>query len=130
MFAREESVRRLFPKDFRDQDRAIFEAGIALGSIAHALAGLPILAGRNVARSLSLAASRSFALQPYRKKVVIKMLAGRKRKKHQYDYEVLTPNKMDVQVVTAYGKATVTARMRYHRRLRYPIMYVERLGRR
>jgi hypothetical protein len=37
----EDIARRYFPKDFTDRERAIFEAGIALGALTHSAVGLP-----------------------------------------------------------------------------------------
>jgi len=123
----EKEARRLFPKDFTDAERAVFEAGIALGSVAHALAGLPAIGTRDIEKTMSAAISKCFSLQPYRKKVRVRLRLPRRSKRHEYDYEVLTPEKLDVEVITSYGKACAKARMRYNKKLRYPLMYVEKV---
>ncbi|MDJ0269649.1 MAG: dihydroneopterin aldolase family protein [Aigarchaeota archaeon] len=123
----ERLVRRLFPNDFTDRERAIFEAGIALGSIAHTLAGIPISRSRNLQEQFCRALSGCFLLQPYRKRVKIRFRGVKKAKRHEYDYETVSPDKLDIIVETQYGDTIVRARMRYIERLAYPVMYVEKV---
>lgn len=123
----ERLVRRLFPNDFTDRERAIFEAGIALGSIAHTLAGIPISSSKNLQERLCRALSSCFLLQPYRKRVGIRLRGVKRAKKHEYDYETLSPDKLDIIVETQYGDTIVRARMRYIEKLEYPVMYVEQV---
>jgi len=122
---KEKIVKGFFPKGFTDRERAVFEAGIALGAIAHAVAGLPIT--RETAKDVEQALEKSFALQPYREKVRIRIRPRRGRKKSEYDYDSLSPEIMDVRVIVRYGGARVFARMRYVKDIDYPLMYIERI---
>ncbi|MEM1946327.1 MAG: dihydroneopterin aldolase family protein [Candidatus Caldarchaeum sp.] len=119
----EEFVRKFFPADFTDRDRAVFEAGIALGAIVHSVAGFPVAA--DVKAFIEKAVEKSFMLQPYRKKVKLR-IAGVPAKAGVYRYGTLTPEKLDVAVEVCYGGAVVEARMRYVKQLRYPLMYVSK----
>ena len=122
----ERIAKQLFPRGFSDRERAVFEAGIALGVAAHAAAGLPITRGL-VAKAVERALEKSLALQPYRKSVKIRINPRHGRKKHEYNYDTLIPEIMDVKVVINYRGVEVAARMRYVKELRYPLMYVERI---
>lgn len=119
-------VKRLFPRGFSDRERAVFEAGVALGVAAHAAAGLPV-AGGLAAKAVEKALERCLGLQPYRRSVKVRIRPRRGRKRHEYDYDTLTPEIMDVKVVVSYGGFEVTARMRYLKEIRYPLMYVEKI---
>lgn len=120
-------VRRLFPKGFGDRDRAIFEAGIALGSLYHQFSGVPIARDPGLLRLLERAICKSMALQPYRERIDVKILDSEVKgaKADEYDYELLKGRHMDVRVVVRYGSARVTARMRYEPKLEFTLMYVE-----
>jgi hypothetical protein len=67
----EDIARRYFPKDFTDRERAIFEAGIALGALTHSAVGLP--AASTVAPYIEKALAKSFMLQPYRREVKVRL---------------------------------------------------------
>ena len=71
--------------------------------------------------------SSCFLLQPYRKRVGIRLRGVKRAKKHEYDYETLSPDKLDIIVETQYGDTIVRARMRYIEKLEYPVMYVEQV---
>ncbi|MEM1937479.1 MAG: dihydroneopterin aldolase family protein [Candidatus Caldarchaeum sp.] len=123
----ERVVRGFFPKDFTDRERAVFEAGIALGSIVHSVAGLPV-AG-NVRRLVERAVEAIFLLQPYRRRLKVRV-RPRVRRSGLYRYGSVSPEDLDVEVEVGYGQAVASARMRYVRRIKYPLMYVERINRR
>lgn len=121
-------MRSVFPKDFTDRERAIFEAGVAMGSILHALAGIPFASKPSLKSILERAMARAFLLQPHRRKVVIR-LHSRRRHRHPYDYQTLTPEDIEARVVTDYGRYSVEARVRYIPELRYPLAYVSKIRR-
>jgi len=123
----EEVARRFFPKDFTDRERAIFEAGVALGVITHSLTGFP--AAEEVKKIIESAAEKIFAIQPYRKKVKLRIV-GIKKKRGVYGYDTLKPENLEISVQVQYGSATVTARMRYINELAYPLMYVAKISER
>lgn len=119
----ESFVRKFFPADFSDRERAVFEAGIALGAIVHSVTGFPIAA--DVKGFIEKAVEKSFMLQPYRNRIKLRV-TGFSRKGGLYSYGTLTPENLNVLVEVCYGKAVVEARMRYVKKLRYPLMYVSK----
>lgn len=125
---KERLVRRIFPENFTDRERAIFEAGVAMGSILHTMAGIPFAYKPNLKRSLEKAMEKVFLLQPHRRKVRIRLRRGR-RHRHPYDYQTLSPEDIEATVVTAYGGYSVEARVRYIPELRYPLAYISKIKR-
>ncbi|MDW8360063.1 MAG: dihydroneopterin aldolase family protein, partial [Candidatus Caldarchaeum sp.] len=71
MRAAERVAKRFFPQGFTDRERAVFEAGIALGAIVHTVAGFPV--SGEVKHFIERAVERSFLLQPYRRKVKLRI---------------------------------------------------------
>ncbi|MEM4573820.1 MAG: dihydroneopterin aldolase family protein [Candidatus Caldarchaeum sp.] len=120
-------AKKFFPPDFTDRERAIFEAGIALGSLFHSMLGLPATASTK--KSLEKAFMDSFSLQPFRKSVKIKLrkLPG---KKGIYGYGSVLPDNIEASVTVAYGAASVDASVRYVSSLKYPLMYVSKVNER
>ena len=124
----EDIARRYFPKDFTDRERAIFEAGIALGALTHSAVGLPAVS--TVAPYIEKALAESFMLQPYRREVKVR-LRRIPRRPRLYRYGTVSPENIEAEVVVEYGSARVRARMGYVKELKYPLMYVvEATGRR
>jgi hypothetical protein len=117
----EDIARRYFPKDFTDRERAIFEAGIALGALTHSAVGLPAVS--TVAPYIEKALAESFMLQPYRREVKVR-LRRIPRRPRLYRYGTLSPENIEAEVVVEYGSARVRARMGYVKELKYPLMYV------
>ncbi len=124
----EDIARRYFPEDFTDRERAIFEAGIALGALTHSAVGLPAVS--TVAPYIEKALAKSFMLQPYRRVVKVR-LRRIPRRPRLYRYGTVSPENLEAEVVVEYGSARVRARMGYVKELKYPLMYVvEATGRR
>jgi hypothetical protein len=117
----EDIARRYFPKDFTDRERAIFEAGIALGALTHSAVGLPAVS--TVAPYIEKALAESFMLQPYRREVKVR-LRRIPRGPRLYRYGAVSPENIEAEVVVEYGSARVRARMGYVKELKYPLMYV------
>ncbi len=110
-----------------DREYAIFEVGIALGSIAHQLSGLPVRADKRMLEDLSRALEESFRSQPFRSSVRIKIELEKlgKRVSSRYGYGVITPECLDVLVEVRYGESRAVGRMRYIEELGYPLMFIE-----
>mgnify|MGYP001773579972 CR=1 FL=1 len=125
-FHAERLVRKFFPPDFTDRERAIFEAGIAMGSILHSLIGIPYASRPQLKHLLSKALEQSFLLQPYRRRVRIRLTGGRRRS-HPYGYDVLKPENIIAEAVTSYGEYEVTAKISYIPQLKYPLIHVARI---
>ncbi|MEM4190027.1 MAG: dihydroneopterin aldolase family protein [Candidatus Caldarchaeum sp.] len=120
----EKFVRKFFPVGFTDRERAVFEAGIALGAIVHSVAGFPVAA--DVKPFIERAVEKSFMLQPYRNRIRL-TITGFPAKGRLYRYGTLTPENMNIAVEVCYGTAVVEARMQYVKELRYPLMYVSKV---
>lgn len=122
-------AREYFDEGVTDRERAVFEGAIALGALCHQFLGTPIARDEDVVEALEEAMERSIGLQPYKEEVKVKIdleaLKGEKR--HPYDYEVLKGEHLDVKVVSRYGRARATLRMRYIEDLGYNLMYIERI---
>ncbi len=104
-----------------DKERAIFEAGVKLGSIYHQYTGIPI--NDSNVDSLERAIEKAVAAQPFVTKVKIG-IDRRKvgRAKPAYKYKTLLGDMMDVKVQIKYGKATVQGEMAWVSAMRYPLM--------
>jgi hypothetical protein len=107
-----------------ERERAVFEAGIKLGTIYHQFVGTPVAAA-NV-EILEKAIQDGVRVQPFVKdaKVRISREALRK-KKDEFDYQTLTGNMLIVELTVAVGGTTVVGGMDYKEDLHYPLMYVK-----
>src|SRR2546422_476688 len=90
-----------------DRDRAAFEAGIKLGSIAHQYVGAPWAGGSAPAQGrASEAATR---LQPWVEGARVRIDRKRMHLRGPYRYGVLTEDLLDVEVAVRVGTATSTS---------------------
>ncbi|MDD1772363.1 MAG: dihydroneopterin aldolase family protein [Methanomassiliicoccales archaeon] len=121
---REDLASRYF--NCSERERAVFEAGIKLGTIYHQFVGTPVAAA-NV-EILERAIEDGVRVQPFVKdvKVAISREALR-RKKDEFDYQTLTGNMMNVELTVAVGGTTVIAAMDFKDDLHYPLMYVKEI---
>ena len=106
-----------------DRDRALFEAGIKMGTIYHQFVGVPFNAGSVEALEESI--RTAISVQPYVESVSIaidrsKFVEGGDR----YSYCSLTGDRIDAVVTVRIGSTRVTAEMRYDTELGYPLMFV------
>jgi hypothetical protein len=126
----EDKAKKYFTSKLTDRERAVFEAGIALGAIYHQLVGLPVKRDQKLLRLLGEALSQAFNLQPHRVKVKVSIEADKiKSGKDFYaGYEALKGEHLNVAVETVYGKAKVKARLKYIPEIDYPLMYVEEIS--
>ncbi len=122
-------AKNYFDRSITDRERAIFEGAITLGAIYHQFVGTPICRNEEVVRALEKAISKTMRLQPYKEEVEVKIdiEALKAGKDHAYDYEILGNKHMDVRVISKYGDARVTVRMRYVPEIKYNLMYVEKI---
>ncbi len=125
--------KKSFEKDYffegvTERERACFEAGIALGSLFHQFVGMPVSPDTGYLERLENLMERAALLQPYRRKVEVKIDSERiKAESSRYGYTTLSEKDMELLVEIGYGKARVSARMKYFGELRYPLMYIERI---
>jgi len=123
----EDPAKKYFHPSITDRERAIFEAGIALGALYHQFVGLPIAKREDVLRAVKEAIEKVMSLQPFREKVEVRFDVGSIRGEGlgPYDYSSLKGDAIDARVVVKYGSARVKARMRFVQELGFNLMYVE-----
>ena len=106
-----------------NRDRAIFEAGIKMGTIYHQFVGVPVdLSSVDI---LEQSIERGVLVQPYVESVKVKIdRSSFRTKKDEYDYVSLTGNMLDVVLSIRIDHVLVKAEMRYLKELNYPLMFI------
>ena len=108
-----------------DRERAIFEAGVKLGSVYHQFVGTP-LDTRSV-RALERAIEAGVRAQPNVQSVRARIdRAALRRGTTKMGYASLTGDMLDVTVTTRVGGSTAIGRLRYVASLTSPLMYIKR----
>lgn len=121
MIDRETEARARF--SCTDRDRALFEAGIKMGTIYHQFVGTPFNA--DTVDSLEEGIARAISVQPYVTAVQVSIdRSGLDSGGDRYSYRSLTGDMIDAIVTVCVGESRVTAEMRYDNDLHYPLMYV------
>ena len=109
------------------RERAVFEAGIKLGTIYHQFVGTPVCAAN--ADILERAMEDGVKVQPFVKDVRVRIdRAALRRKRDEFDYQTLTGNMLDVTLVIEVEGVRAVAEMRYVTELRYPLMFVKEIS--
>ncbi|MHB1492538.1 MAG: dihydroneopterin aldolase family protein [Thermoplasmataceae archaeon] len=107
-----------------DRERAIFEAGIKLGTIYHQYVGAPVSLSN--LQSLEEAIRQSVLVQPFVDEASVRINPDNiNRHKGTYKYITLTGDMLDVSLSIRYKGSKVKARLRYIREMDYPLMYLE-----
>jgi len=109
-----------------DNERALFEAGIKMGTVYHQFVGTPV--DRTNVKALEKAMEASIKVQPFVESVKIKIILDEKERSDTYDYVSLTGDMIDAMVKIRVNRASVTAEMRYDEELGYPLMYVSEVS--
>jgi len=123
--SREELAARKF--NCSKRERALFEAGIKMGTIYHQFVGVPV--NQESVDILENAIERGVLVQPYVENVKVRI--DRKifgPKKDEYSYVSLTGDMLDVVIVVVIDDVKVTVEMRYDPILKYPLMYVSEIN--
>lgn len=125
----EKTAKKLFDPSISERERAIFEGGVALGSLYHQFIGVPIVKEEKIVKTLEEAMANAIRIQPYRESVEVKINPAmiESTKRHVYDYETLKGRHLEAKVVAKYGKARAVARMRYVPEIDYTLMYIEKV---
>ena len=111
-----------------DSERAAFEAGIKLGTIYHQFVGTPI--SRDNVDLLEKSISEGTKIQPFVEDAKVRISRrGLNSKKSEFDYYSLTPHMLSVRLVINYRGVRVTARMKYVKKMEYPLMFIEKVER-
>lgn len=105
------------------RERAMFEAGIKMGTIYHQFVGMPV--DQTSVEILERSIEKSVIVQPYVEDVEVRIDGSCFRPKNdEYSYVSLTGNMLDVKLTIRIENIGVTAEMRYDRDLKYPLMYI------
>lgn len=105
------------------RERAMFEAGVKMGTIYHQFVGVPV--DHSNVDILEKSIEKGILVQPYVKSVKISIDRSQFRpKSDEYSYVSLTGNMLDVVLKIEIDGVEVTAEMRYDENLRYPLMYI------
>ena len=123
-----ENREKLAAKKFKcsTRERALFEAGIKMGTIYHQFVGVPL--DQDSVGALEDAIEKGVLVQPYVESIDVKIdrsIFGPKR--DEYSYHSLSGEMLDVTLVIKIDDVRVKAEMRYDPALRYPLMYVSEL---
>ena len=122
---REELAEKYFNCSLRE--RAVFEAGIKMGTIYHQFVGTPVCAA-NV-DILERAIEDGVRVQPFVKDVRVRIdRTALRKKKDEFDYQTLTGNMLDVVLVVQIDNVRAVAEMRFLDELRYPLMYIREIS--
>ncbi|WP_075056941.1 dihydroneopterin aldolase family protein [Thermogymnomonas acidicola] len=107
-----------------ERDRAVFEAGIKLGTLYHQYVGVPL--NLSNVDALERAMEGSLRVQPFVTDARVRIDRESIHKRQGvYKYITLYGEMLDVQVEVTYGSVRVRARLRYVEDMDYPLMYVE-----
>lgn len=121
MDTREQKAADMFECSIRE--RAMFEAGIKMGTIYHQFVGVPVdLSSVDI---LERSIEQGVLVQPYVDHVKVTIDRSYFRPKtDEYSYISLTGNMLDVVLKIRIDNVRVTAEMRYLKDLNYPLMYI------
>ncbi|MCL4438635.1 MAG: dihydroneopterin aldolase family protein [Candidatus Thermoplasmatota archaeon] len=108
-----------------DKERAIFEAGIKLGTVYHQYVGVPL--NLSNVESLEKAIRESVLVQPFVEEAEVSIDKARlKKKPGKYKYYTLTGDMLTVEIVVKYNEESVRASLRYVQEMGYPLMFFQR----
>lgn len=108
-----------------DKERAIFEAGIKLGTVYHQYVGVPL--NLSNAGSLETAIRESLLVQPFVENAEVTIDRTRlKKKAGKYKYYTLTGDMLNVNLSIRYGSEVIRASLRYVKEMKYPLMFFQR----
>jgi hypothetical protein len=109
------------------KERAVFEAGIKLGTIYHQFVGTPVSA-TNV-ESLEKAIEEGVKVQPFVQDIQVRIDRSLlRRKRDQFDYQTLTGSMFKVRLTIQIENVRVVAELRYLEDLSYPLMFVSNVS--
>ena len=109
------------------KERALFEAGIKMGTIYHQFVGVPL--DQDSVDALEDAIEKGVLVQPYVESIKVRIdrsIFG--PKKDEYSYHSLSGEMLDVVLVIRIDDVWVKAEMRYDPILKYPLMYISGSG--
>jgi len=121
----EDPAKKYFSPKVTDRDRAVFEAGIALGMVIHQFTGIPIKFVEEI-EHLKKVIEYAIRSQPFKIDADVRISIDIPQGvENPYRYETLKSRHLDITITTKYGKAKVRARLRYVPELDYTLAYIE-----
>ena len=120
-------LRRSHDARLSSRETLLFEAGIKLGGIFHQYLGIPVT--RQTARSLARAIEAAVGLQPFVRRVTVRIQPerGGPLGRGLYAYRYLVPEMLEVTVELADGRSAVVANLAHRPDLSYPLMKIVRV---
>lgn len=107
-----------------ERERAIFEAGIKLGTVYHQYVGVPI--NLSNIRSLENAIRESVMVQPFVESAEVNIdLEMVKKRQGVYKYITLSGEMLNVKLEIKYGDSSIRARLEYIEEMDYPLMHLD-----
>ncbi len=94
----------------------------------HYLLGMPIPRSRRSRQMLERGLAEALSAQPFRERVYVR-IDGTGGSGGVYSYRYVTPRTVRASVVVKYGHCRVFASLSWSRRLRYPLMRIDRIER-
>ncbi|MBY9003522.1 MAG: hypothetical protein KGD73_06095 [Candidatus Lokiarchaeota archaeon] len=118
-----------FSPDLSNRERATFEIGIKLGALYHLLSGVPISSDKKVIESIEKGFEASISCQPYVKSVKLNILKVKIKgsKSTELDYDEISGDKIKALVTIEYKSILVVAKIEWIEKLRYPLMFIEKI---
>ena len=111
-----------------DSERAVFEAGIKLGTVYHQFVGAPI--SQNNVEVMEQAIAEGAKVQPFVIDVKVRIDRSRLREKStEFDYLTLTGDMLDVTLSVKFREVEVICEMKHIAEMDYPLMYVKEVKR-
>jgi hypothetical protein len=111
-----------------DSERAVFEAGIKLGTVYHQFVGAP-LSKTNV-EVLEQSIAEGAKVQPFVKDATVKIDRSRLREKStEYDYLTLSGDMLEVSLIVKFKDVEVLCEMKHISEMGYPLMYIKEVKR-
>ena len=108
------------------KERALFEAGIKMGTIYHQFVGVPL--DQDSVDALEDAIEKGVLVQPYVESVKVEIDRSIfSPKRDEYSYRSLSGEMLDVILVIKIDNVRVKAEMRYDPVLKYPLMYISNM---
>ncbi len=120
----EDPARKYF--NCNDKERAVFEAGIKMGTIYHQFVGTPI--NKNNVEVLERAIEESVKVQPFVEDCKVKIKREMiKKNRGVYKYLTLTGDMLEVDLVIKYNNVHAYCSMKFIEEMKYPLMFVKEI---
>lgn len=120
----QDPANKFFSPKVTPRDRAVFEAGIALGMVIHQFNGVPVRRSEDL-EVLAEAIRRAVLAQPFRTNATVKLKTNLKEGGGPYDYVTIKTRDMEVCVETEYNGVWVKACLKHIDELDFNLAYIE-----